>query len=145
MTTPLVDKLFGNVRFKRGLDTIYTYFVKNEKIFSNQWNLLAFGLVYGILHEKSLHSKSRVGVMEISTISDRHIQDLLCLCYLILDDGRPAQEIHEQMWDYADGGVTELYNMYNESNTFNLPNLIRGSEELWVKRIKDLQNINLKA
>ena len=144
MTTELVDDLFGNIRFKRGLDTIYTYFVKNENIFSNQWNLFAFGLVYGILYEKSLHSKNRAGVLEISTISDKHVQDLLCLCYLILDDGRPSAEIHEQMWDYADGGVTELYNMYNESNTFNLPSLIRDSEKLWTNRIKDLQNINLK-
>ena len=101
--------------------------------------------MYGILHKKTLHSKSRVGVLEISTISDRHIQDLLCMCYLILDDGRPAQEIYEEMWDYADGGVTELYNMYNESDTFNLPSLIRDSEKLWDSRVKDLQNINLKV
>ena len=82
--------------------------------------------------------------MEISTISDRHIQDILCMCYLILDDGRPSAEIYEQMWDYADGGVTELNKMYTASKTFNLPSLIRDSEELWVKRVTDLQNINLE-
>ncbi len=145
MTEPLVDKLFGNMRFKRGLDTIYEYLVNEEKVFTYQWNLFALGLVYGILHKKTVQSKSRTGITEIKTISDRHIQDLLCMCYLILDDGRPAQEIYEQMWDYADGGVTELYNMYNESKTFNLPNLIRDSEKLWASRVKDLQNINLKA
>jgi hypothetical protein len=144
MTAPLVDKLFGNVRFKRGVDTIYEFLVNEEKIFSYQWNLFTLGLVYGILHKKSVHSKNRTGVIEIGTISDRHIQDVLCMCYLILDDGRPAQEIHEELWDYADGGVTELYNLYKESKTFNLPNLIRDSEELWSMRVKDLQNINLK-
>ena len=145
MSSPLVDKLFENQRFKRGLQNIYDYFILEEKIFTNQWNLFSFGLVYGILYKKTVQSNNRVGVMEIKTISDRHIQDILCMCYLILDDGRPAKEIYEQMWDYADGGVTELYKMFNESKTIDLPSLIRDSEKLWINRVKDLQNINLKA
>lgn len=145
MSSELVEKLFENQRFKRGLQNIYDYFILEETIFTNQWNLFAFGLVYGILHKKTVQSNNRVGVMEIKTISDRHIQDILCMCYLILDDGRPAKEIYEQMWDYADGGVTELYKMFNESKTINLPSLIRDSEKLWINRVKDLQNINLKA
>jgi len=141
--TELASKLFQFTRFKRGLDTVYEILVDQEKLFTNQWNLLTLGLVYGILYDKKLENKNRKGIIEITSISDRHIQDILCICYLILDDGRPPKEIYELMWDYADGGVQEIYGMYNETKNIDIANIIRDAEKRWNERVHSLHNINL--
>lgn len=143
--TELSEKYFSNTRFKKGLALAYeTLCGKDDgKLFLNQWDLFTFGLVYGILFNRTFKSSNRVGVVEIKSISDRHIQDIICICYLILDDGSSPESIMEKIWDYADGGVQELYQMYNDYGIIDLPNLIRDAEELWNEKVKSLNNINL--
>ena len=44
----------GSKRMKIGFPTIYDYLVDEEKLFTNKWNLLVFGMVYGILLDKKV-------------------------------------------------------------------------------------------
>ena len=46
------------------------------------------------------------------------------------------------MLAYADGGIIALNEIFKESKSITLANLIRESEELWNERVKDLNNIN---
>lgn len=134
-------------RMKIGFPTIYNYLVdKGEgvNLFSNRFNLLCFGMVYGILINKKIKTQKRSVLGPILDISEPQIRDMFNFCYMILDDGRSKDEIITEMWDYADGGVTELNKIYEENGSFNLPSLIRDAEKIWVNRVKDLQNINLK-
>ena len=144
MSLILGQDWIGNLRLKHGLPTMYEYLVVEEKLFTNMWNLYTFGLVYGILFKKIKKNSNRTSLTTITTISDHHIKDILSICYYMLDDGRPTNEIYNEMCDYSDGGVTELYKIFKENKTFNLPNLVRDAEKLWEERVKDLQNINLK-
>ncbi len=134
----------GIKRLKHGLPTIYEYLVEEEKLFTNQWNLLVFGMVYGILINKKEVISKRVTLGPIATISDHHIKNMLDLCYMILNDGRSEDEIYKEMCDYADGGVKELDKIFKENGSFNLPSLIRDAEKMWEQRVHELQNINLK-
>jgi hypothetical protein len=143
--TELSEKFFSNTRFKKGFSLAYDTLCgkESDKLFPNQWDLFTFGLVYGILFDKTLHISKRIGVVEISNISDKQIQDVICICYLILDDGSGPESIMEKIWDYADGGVKAIYEMYNDYGIIDLPNLIRDAEELWNEKVKSLSNINL--
>ena len=134
----------GSKRLKLGLPTIYDYLVDEEKLFTNKWNLLVFGMVYGILINKKIETSNRVSLGPIATITDHHIKNMLDLCYMILNDGRSEDEIYKEMCDYADGGVTELDKIFEENASFNLPSLIRDAEKMWLERVPELQNINLK-
>ncbi len=132
-------------RMKIGLPTIYNYLVNKdgEQLFSNKFNLLSFGMVYGILINKKIETSKRTALGPISDISDRHIIDMFDFCYKILDDGRDKNDIIKEMFDYADGGVEALNKIYAENGSFNLPSLIRDAEKTWKDRVNDLQNINL--
>ena len=133
-------------RMKIGVPTIYNYLVNSddENLFSNKFNLLCFGMVYGILTNKKIITQKRTALGPIMDISDPHIRDMFDFCYMILDDGRNKDEIITEMYDYADGGVTALNKIYEENGSFNLPSLIRDAENIWKNRVKDLQNINLR-
>ena len=133
----------GPKRMKIGFPTIYNYLVDEEKLFTNKWNLLVFGMVYGILIDKKVQKGNRTALGPIATITDSHIKDMFNFCYMILDDGRDDKEIYDEMCDYADGGVEELNKIYEENGSFNLPNLIRDAEKIWKDRAHGLQNINL--
>ena len=133
---------FGTLRLMSGVPTIYASLVETDKLFNSGFHLFTFGLVYGILHNKKEQNK-RTGFVPVATISDNQIKDVLSICYLLLNDGRTTKEIFNEMCEYADGGVTIINQIYKENKSFTLPNLIRDAEELWNKRVKDLQNINL--
>ena len=133
----------GPKRMKIGFPTIYNYLVDEEKLFSNKWNLLVFGMVYGILIDKPVEKSNRTSLGPIATITDSHIKDMFNFCYMILDDGGTDEEIYKKMCEYADGGVEELNKIYEENGSFNLPSLIRDAEKLWKDRAPNLQNINL--
>ena len=123
--------------------TIYNYLVDQEKLFTNKWNLLVFGMVYGILIDKPVEKSNRTALGPIATITDSHIKDMFNFCYMILDDGGTDEEIYKKMCEYADGGVDALNKIYEENGSFNLPSLIRDAEKLWKDRAPNLQNINL--
>ena len=134
----------GSKRMKIGFPTIYDYLVDEEKLFNNKWNLLVFGMVYGILLDKKIEKSNRTALGPIATITDQHIQHMFDLCYMILNDGSGEDKIYQKMCDYADGGVSELNKIFKENGSFNLPSLIRDAENIWKNRVKDLQNINLR-
>ena len=133
----------GSKRMKIGFPTIYNYLVDEEKLFTNKWNLLVFGMVYGILINKKIEKSNRTALGPIATITDSHIMSMFDFCYMILNDGRDEKEIYEEMCEYADGGVEALNKIYEENTSFNLPSLIRDAEKMWKDRANDLQNINL--
>ena len=133
----------GPKRMKIGFPTIYNYLVDEEKLFTNKWNLLVFGMVYGILLDKKVEKSSRTALGPIATITDQHIKNMFDFCYMILDDGSGEDEIYQKMCNYADGGVEALNKIYNENASFNLPSLIRDAEKIWKDRVHGLQNINL--
>jgi hypothetical protein len=133
----------GSKRMKIGFPTIYDYLVDEEKLFTNKWNLLVFGMVYGILLDKKVEKSSRTALGPIATITDQHIKNMFDFCYMILNDGSGEDKVYQKMCDYADGGVSELNKIYKENKSFTLPSLIRDAEKIWKDRAPNLQNINL--
>ena len=134
----------GTKRMKIGFPTIYDYLVDQEKLFTNKWNLLVFGMVYGILLDKKIEKPTRTALGTITSISEEQIKYMFDFCYMILNDGSGEDIIYQKMCDYADGGVSELDKIFKENGSFNLPSLIRDAENMWKNRVKDLQNINLR-
>ena len=133
---------FGTLRLQYGNPTIYQYLVVEEKLFTDRYHLWSFALVYGILHNKKEKNK-RSTFVPLTQISDHHVRDMIAMCYLLLDDGRTTKEIFSEMNEYADGGATELNKIFKENKTLTIPNLVKDADELWKKRVKDLENINL--
>ena len=108
--------------------------------------MFAFGLVYGILHnKKDEETKKSGGFITITSISDNQIKDLLDIAYLLLDDGSGTKKIFDEMVAYADGGILELNEIFKKNKSFTIPNLMRDAEEKWRERAKDLENINLTS
>lgn len=136
---------FGTLRLQTSNHTIYELLVDADHLFNHRYHLFAFGIVYGILHDKKDEKPKKNAFISISQISDLHIKELLNICYLILDDGSETKQIFNKMLAYADGGVIEINNIYKENKSFTLSNLIRDAEELWKKRVKNLHNINFKS
>ncbi len=122
---------------------IYSDLVNEEKLFNSFYHLFSFALVYGILHGKKEDPKTRTTFVPILII-DKHVQELLEICYLLLNDGRSMKEIYEDMMAYADAGVIEVNEIYKKNKSFILTNLINDSKKLWQERVKNLQNINLE-
>ena len=136
------EEWYGTMRLQTSMSTsIYNYLVNEEGLFSNKYDLFCFGLVYGLLHNKTDKSK-KAGLIPI-TSTPKNVQAVLDICYLALDDGRKTTEIFKEMCEYADGGVLALNEIYKENKSFTIPDLIKDAEELWNKRVKDLENINL--
>ena len=63
---------------------------------------------------------------------------------MILNDGREENEIVKEMLEFADGGVEELYKIFEKNGSFQLPILIEDSKKMWNERVKELNNINLE-
>ena len=127
-----------------GEDSIYDKIVKNEKMFPNMYNFFSLGLVYGILHNKKSAKRKAHDIIPFNRITDGIVKDVLDICYVILDDGREEKEIVNEMLSFADGGIEELYAIYDKNGSFQLPLLIEESKNMWEKRIKDLNHINLE-
>lgn len=127
-----------------GEDSIYNEIVKKEKLFPNMFHFFALGLVYGILHNKKSTKNKKNDIIRIEQIPDENIRDVIDICYMILNDGRDEAEIVKEMLDYADGGIEELYKIFEKNGSFQLPILIEDSKKIWLERIKKLNNINLE-
>ena len=63
---------------------------------------------------------------------------------MILNDGRDEGEIVKEMLEYADGGIEELYRIFEKNGSFQLPILIEDAKKMWTEKVKKLQNINLE-
>ena len=124
--------------------SIYHKMVRNEKLFPNMFNFFALGLVYGILHNKKSTKPKKYDVIRIEQIPDENIRDVIDICYMILNDGREENEIVKEMLEFADGGVEELYKIFEKNGSFQLPILIEDSKKMWNERVKELNNINLE-
>ena len=135
------EEWYGTLRLQTGIKTVYDYLIVEENLFSNRYDLFCFGLAYGILHNEKKEGRKE-GFVPITT-TPVNVRAILNICYLTLDDGRETNEIFKEMCEYADGGVLALNEIYKEHRSFTIPDLVRDSEELWKKRAKDLQNINL--
>ena len=46
------------------------------------------------------------------------------------------------MLSYADGGIEELYKIYEKNGSFQLPILVEDSKKIWAKHVKKFNNIN---
>ena len=125
-------------------NSIYHKMVRKEKLFPNMFHFFALGLVYGILHKKKSTKPKKYDVIRIEQIPDENIRDIIDICYMILNDGREENEIVKEMLEYADGGVEELYKIFEKNGSFQLPILIEDSKEIWIARVKELSNINLE-
>jgi len=126
-----------------GKDSIYDEIIKKEKLFPAMYNFFALGLVYGILHNKKSAKPRKNDMLRLDQITDETIRDVIDICYMILNDGQKERDIINDMLSYADGGVEELYKIYEKNGSFQLPLLIEDSKKIWEKRIKELKNINL--
>jgi hypothetical protein len=133
-----------NTAFKGKEDSIYDIIVKKEKLFPNMWNLFALGLVYGILHNKKSTKRRNNDLFRLNQVSEESIKDVIDICYMILDDGRNEKDIFNDILSFADAGVEELYKEYEKNGSFQLTKLIEDSKEIWKKRVKELNNINLE-
>ena len=131
----------GQLRLQYGIKSIYDYLIVEENLFSNRYDLFCFGLVYGMLHNEKKEGRKEAFIPIVQT--PVNVRAILNICYLTLYDGRKTNEIFKEMCEYADGGVLALNEIYKEHRSFTIPDLVRDSEELWKKRAKDLQNINL--
>ena len=131
----------GQLRLQYGIKSIYDYLIVEENLFDNRYDLFCFGLVYGILHNEKKEGRKEAFIPIVQT--PVNVRAVLNICYLTLYDGRKTNEIFKEMCEYADGGVLALNEIYKEHRSFTIPDLVRDSEELWKKRVKDLQNINL--
>lgn len=123
---------------------IYRYLVDEEKLFNSFLHLFSFALVYAILQNKKDEKKIRTTFIPISQISSQQVRDVLLVCYMILNDGRPMKDIYEDLMAYADEGVIAVNEIYKKNKSFILSNLINDSEKLWQERVKDLKNIRLE-
>ena len=132
---------YGSMRLQYSTKSLYNYLITEEKLFTNRYDLYSFGLVYGILHNKKNEDRKE-GFIPIAGLP-KHVLAVLNISYLILNDGRDAKVIFQEMCEYADGGVIALNEIYKENKSFTIPDLIRDAEELWKERVKNLQNINL--
>lgn len=128
-----------------GKDSIYDDIVRAKKLFPSMYNFFALGLVYGILHNKKSTKHKGNDIIRFDQISDEKIRDVIDICYFILNDGRNEREIVNEMLDYADGGVLELNKIFEKNASFQLPLLIEDSKDIWKKRVKELNNINLEG
>lgn len=131
------------IRSAYGGDSIYKQIVDKEKLFPYMYNFFALGLVYGILHNKK-STKSRVhDIIPFDRITNESVKDVINICYMILDNGNDEKNIVNEMLSFADGGIEELYKIYEKNGSFQLPLLIEDSKKIWKERAKDLNNINL--
>ena len=127
-----------------GEGSIYHEIIKKRKLFPAMYNFFALGLVYGILHNKKSVIPRKNDILRMDQISDETIRDVIDICYMILNDGQKERDIINDMLSYADGGVAELYKIYEKNGSFTLPLLVEDSKKIWEKRIKELNNINLE-
>lgn len=127
-----------------GDDSIYNEIVRKEKLFPNMFHFFALGLVYGILHDKKSTKNKKHDIIRIEQIPDENIRDVIDICYMILNDGRDEGEIVKEMLEYADGGIEELYRIFEKNGSFQLPILIEDAKKMWTEKVKKLQNINLE-
>ena len=138
-----ITKQRHQIRSAYGGDSIYKQIVDKEKLFPHMYNFFALGLVYGILHNKK-STKSRVhDIIPFDRITNEPVKDVIDICYRILDNGNDEKDIVNEMLSFADGGIEELYKIYEKNGSFQLPLLIEDSKKIWKERVKDLNNINL--
>ena len=127
-----------------GKDSIYEEIVRKKKMFPAMYHFFALGLVYGILHNKKSTKNRNNDIIRIDQISLESIRDVIDICYMILNDGRDDRDILNDMLSYADGGIEELYKIYEKNGSFQLPILVEDSKKIWAERIKTFNNINLE-
>lgn len=149
MTSDMKHIINGSRNFRivsayAGTDSIYNEIVRKKKLFPAMFHFFALGLVYGILHKKKSTKIKKHDIISSDQLHDENIQDVIGICYMILDDGREENEILKEMFDYADGGIEELYKIFEKNGSFQLPILIQDSKKIWPERVKELNNINLE-
>ena len=64
---------------------------------------------------------------------------------MILNDGRDDRDILNDILSYADGGIEELYKIYEKNGSFQLPILVEDSKKIWAEHVKKFNNINLEG
>ena len=120
----------------------YEEIVRKKKMFPAMYHFFALGLVYGILHNKKSTKNRNNDIIRIDQISLESIRDVIDICYMILNDGRDDRDILNDMLSYADGGIEELYKIYEKNGSFQLPMLIEDSKKIWAEHVKEFNNIN---
>ncbi len=138
------SKYVANSAYAGPDPSIYNKIIRKKGLFQYGYNFFALGLVYGILHNKKSTERRRHDIIRLEQISDEAIRDVIDICYMILNDGREEKEIINELLSFADGGIKELYKIYDDNGSFQLPMLIEDSKEIWRARIMDLHNINLE-
>lgn len=147
MSDETIDEEWGisdsPLEIKSALKDVYDDLVGTEKLFPNNYSLFSAGLVYGLLHKKEHDVKPTASFTKLFAIGDTVSKNVIDLVYYVLDDGRDKNEIWNQMLSMADGGVYELYRTYKDNKNFRIPHMVREAEEIWSKRVRDLNNIIL--
>ena len=128
-----------------GKDSIYDEIVRKKKMFPAMYHFFALGLVYGIIHNKKSTKNRNNDIIRIDQITLETIRDVIDICYMILNDGRDDRDILNDMLSYADGGIEELYKIYEKNGSFQLPILVEDSKKLWTEHVKKFNNINLEG
>ena len=124
--------------------TIYDELVEKKEIFDSKYHLFALGLVYGILNDKKSSKSKKHDLIKIRVITDTKIRECIDFCYMILKDEREDREVFNEMLEYADGGVEEIYQNFEQNGSLMLTSMIQDSKKRWSKVIPKLKNINLE-
>ena len=147
MSEQTVDEKWGisdsSLEIRSALKDVYDDLVDTKKLFPNNYSLFTAGLVYGLLHKKQHDKKPTAAFIKLFAITDTATKNVIDLVYYVLDDGRDKNEIWNQMLSIADGGVYELDMLYKDNKNFRIPHMVKESEEIWPKQVRDLHNIGM--
>ena len=80
-------------------------------------------------------------MVKINTIGSKVAKDIINLAYILLDDGKDRRDTRIQMFRIADGGIAALNKIYFDTGDLDIFALIKESEQIWPKRIKELRNV----
>ncbi|MCB1177093.1 MAG: hypothetical protein KDK36_05885 [Leptospiraceae bacterium] len=131
------------LQLRSSLKNMYDEFVEEKKLFSTNYHLFSFALVYGLMKSKYSEKNPTSDFVKINTISDQQIKDVIDIVYNLLDDGDNEEETWQKMLRIADGGMLELKEIYDKNKNFRIPHLVFESNSVWQEKVKDLKNVNL--